>query len=474
MLIRNAELEGGAICDVRIDRDGIVAIGQIAACDGEPVFDGDGGLLLPGLHDHHIHVAALAAAQASVKCGPPEVNGPDDFAAALRTAGSGWLRATGYHESVAGLLDANALDRITVDRPVRVQHRSGRMWFFNSPGLDAILANRSAPPGLERVDGGYTGRLFDEDDWLRATLGSAPPAFAAIGTQLARSGVTGLTDMSPGNGPLIARHFAAERASGSLPQHVLLAGGFDLVDTATPDGISLGAAKLHLHEADLPPFDDVIAFIHRAHALGRVVAVHCATEVELIYTLAAFAEAGVAPGDRIEHASVTPDTALADIARLGLIVVTQPHFIFERGDIYRTDVESRDQPFLYRLRAFLDAGITLAAGSDAPFGSANPWMAMAAATSRRTRAGATIGPSEALTPERALDLYLRDPEKLGQRRRVAIGAPADLCLLDRPWASARSALSSDLVRATFIRGRLVFNRIDQPPAQRGGRVDPPA
>jgi predicted amidohydrolase YtcJ len=474
MLIRNAELEDGRICNVRIDRDRIVAIGQIAAHDGEAVFDADGGLLLPGLHDHHIHVAALAAAQASVRCGPPEVDGPDAFAAALRTAGNGWLRATGYHESVAGMLDVAALDRITVDRPVRVQHRSGRMWFFNSPGLDAILANRSAPPGLERVDGAYTGRLFDEDDWLRATLGSAPPAFAAIGTLLARFGVTGLTDMSPGNGPVIARHFAAERASGSLPQHVLLAGGFDLVDTAMPGRISLGAAKLHLHEADLPAFDDVIAFIHRAHALGRVVAVHCATEVELIYTLAAFAEAGAAPGDRIEHASVTPDAALADIARLGLMVVTQPHFIFERGDIYRTDVESRDQPFLYRLRAFLDAGITMAAGSDAPFGGADPWTAMAAAVSRSTREGATIGLSEAIAPESALDLYLKDPENLGQRRRVAMGARADLCLLDRPWASARAALSPDLVRATFIDGRLVFDRVDQPPSQRGFRVDPPA
>lgn len=461
MLIRNAELDGGTIADVRIDRGRVTVIGRIGGLPGEPIIDAGGGLLLPGLHDHHIHVAALVAAQTSVRCGPPEVTDPDAFAAALRGAGgSGWLRATGYHESVAGMLDTAALDRIVVDRPVRVQHRSGRMWFFNSAGLDAILAGRSAPAGLERD----TGRLFDEDDWLKAALGSTPPSFAPVGTALAQAGVTGLTDMSPANGPFMARHFAAEHATGSLPQKVLLAGGFDLVDTRMGDGITLGAAKLHLHEADLPAFDDVIAFMHRAHEQGRVVAVHCATEVELVYTLAAFAEAGAIPGDRIEHASVTPDSAIADIARLGLAVVTQPHFIFERGDIYRTDVADRDQPSLYRLRAFHDAGITMAAGSDAPFGSPDPWAAMAAAVSRRTQAGAMIGPAEALTPEQAIDLYLRDPQALGERRRVAIGAPADLCLLDRAWASARTDLSAVLVRASFVDGRTVFDRVDQPPA----------
>lgn len=464
MLIRNAELEDGAIRDVRIAQGRIVEIGRIEAQEGDDVLDAGGGLLLPGLHDHHIHVAALAAAQTSIRCGPPEIADIEAFAAVLRTPGSGWLRATGYHESVAGMLDAAMLDRIVPDRPIRVQHRSGRMWFFNSAGLETILAGREPPPGLERVGGAYTGRLFDEDRWLKEALGSTPPSFARVGALLAQAGVTGVTDMSPANDAVIARHFAAERMSGSLPQRVLLAGPLRLTQADLDNGVELGAAKLHLHEADLPPFDDVTSFIRNAHAQNRAVAVHCATEVELVYTLAAFSEAGAAPGDRIEHASVAPDDAVAEIAGVGLAVVTQPHFISERGDAYRTDVDSRDVPILYRLRAFLDAGIILAGGSDAPFGSADPWAAMAAAVSRRTQAGEHIGQSEALPPEQALDLYLRDPQALGIRRSVAIGAPADLCLLDRPWAKARTSLSTVLVRATFIAGRQVFDRVDQTPA----------
>jgi predicted amidohydrolase YtcJ len=196
------------------------------------------------------------------------------------------------------------------------------------------------------------------------------------------------------------------------------------------------------------------------------VAIHCATEVELVYALATLEEAGSVAGDRIEHASVATDFAIAEIARLGLAVVTQPHFIRERGDTYLAEVDEEARLHLYRLRAFLDAHVPLAGGSDAPFGACDPWASMAAAVSRQTQQGVRISESEALTPEQALDLYLREPEALDQRRRVSVGAPADLCLLDRPWTEARRVLSAAYVRATFIDGRQVFNRIDQAPRKR--------
>ena len=458
MLIRRAHLEDGRVTDVRVGQEAITAIGHLDPLPDETIVDARGGLLLPGLHDHHIHVAALAASLTSVRCGPPEVMDAGTFAARLRVAGSGWLRATGYHESVAGMLDAAMLDRIVPDRPVRVQHRSGRMWFFNSAGLERVLAKRTPPPGLEREGDRYTGRLFDADAWLQQALGSEPPSFAAVGAMLAQAGVTSLTEMSPANEALIARHFAAETASRSLPQSVLLAGSLSLTEADVTPRVQLGPAKLHLHEANLPSLDASADFMRHAHERGRSVAIHCATEVELIYALAALDTAGTEPGDRIEHASVTADSAVAEIARLGLAVVTQPHFIHERGDAYLTDVEEDARPLLYRLRAFLDAAVPMAGGSDAPFGGCDPWAAMAAAVSRRTRQGVVIRESEALTPEEALDLYLRAPIALDRRRRVAVGMPADLCLLDRPWAQARLDLSSTHVRATVIHGRLAFDR----------------
>lgn len=459
MLIQRAELEGGRIADVRVERGIVTAIGNLTATGSEPILDARRGLLLPGLHDHHIHVAALAASLDSVRCGPPDVTDIDGFAACLQVPGKGWLRATGYHESVAGELDYAALDRIAPDRPLRVQHRSGRMWYFNSAGLEAVLAGGNAALGLDPA----TGRLFDEDAWLRRVLLSRPPSFARVGSMLAQAGVTGLTDMSPANDAFIAQHFAAEHESDALSQTVLLAGCRELAASDMGRGMTLGPAKLHLHEADLPLFDDAVAFVHHAHGKARAVAIHCATEVELVFALAVLDEAGTERGDRIEHASVAPDTAVEEIARLGLAVVSQPHFIAERGDAYRADVESRSVPLLYRLRAFLNAGVPLAGGSDAPFGRADPWEAMAAALSRRTSAGVSIGADESLTPEQALDLYLCAPQALDRRRWVEVGAAADLCLLDCGWDRARTTLSSDRVRATFVAGRTIYDRVDQAP-----------
>ena len=460
MLIRGAERDGSGQGDVRIAHGRIAAIGQLAPRDGERVIDARGGLLLPGLHDHHIHVAALAAALTSVPCGPPAIHDLDGLTAALRRPGRGWLRGIGYHESVAGLLDRSALDVIAPDRPVRVQHRGGRMWFLNGAALDLLLAGQPAPPGLDRA----TGRLFEGDAWLKTALGSHPPSFAEVGALLARVGVTGVTEISPANDAVIARHVVAERRSGNFPQTVLLAGSAVLSSSDVGDGVRLGPLKLHLHEADLPPFDATVAAIRDAHDRDRPVAVHCATEVELVFTLAAFDEAGAVRGDRIEHASVAPDTAVAEIARLGLAVVSQPHFIAERGDAYARDVDPADQCLLYRLHAFIAAGVTLAGGSDAPFGGSDPWASMAAAVTRTTPSGAVIGPSEALTPEQALGLYLAAPEQLDHRRRIAIGAPADLCLLDRGWVRARADLASVRVRGTWIDGVLVHDGIDQAPA----------
>nr|WP_298693034.1 amidohydrolase family protein [uncultured Sphingomonas sp.] len=472
MFIRDAELRGGDRVDVRIANGTIVEIGALCPAD-ETVIRADGALLIPGLHDHHLHVAATAAAAASIRCGPPEIADAAALAGALGQAGDGWLRGIGYHESVAGMIDRHWLDRVNRDRPVRVQHRSGRMWVFNSAGLD-VLYRRAADAGdrLERDAGGPTGRLVDADAWLRRVLDGSPPSFAAIGKQLAHLGVTGITDMTVSNDWAMAEHFAREHAAGALPQRIVLAGTMRLA-AGLSQGVALGPLKVHLHEAHLPDHDMLIADMKVAHVAQRAVAVHCVTEVELVFALAAFAAAGTIGGDRIEHASIAPPALIEQIATLALIVVTQPNFVRERGDAYRCDLPQDIWPDLYRLATWKRYGVPLAAGTDAPFGDPDPWAAMAAAVDRRTAHGATIGADEALTPEAALDLFLADPFDLRRTRTVAIGGVADVCLLDAPWSVARAALSAERVDTTIIAGRIVHDRIDQPDRHRGARADPP-
>ena len=458
MLIRRAAVDG-EIRDVRIAEGRIAAVAEhLGPRAGEAAVDAEGGALLPGLHDHHIHLLALAAALESVACGPPAVADRAALAAALASAPRAFLRGVGYHESVAGPLDRTDLDALVPDRPARIQHRSGALWMLNSRAIDRLGLDRgSDAPGVERdAAGRATGRLFRLDRWLRARLlEDAPPDLAPVGRLLARAGVTGVTDATADTDAGALALLEAAVASGALPQRLAVMGGAALPSPAHP-GVARAQVKLVLDEGALPSFEALCAAIADAHAQARGVAIHCVGRAELVFAARALAEVGPRADDRLEHAAVAPPALVELVAKTGAVVVTQPHFLEERGDDYLREVEAGDLPWLYRGRAWLEAGVRLAGGTDAPFGAADPWRSIRAAVSRRTRAGVTLGESERLAPERALALFLGplgDPG--GPPRRVAVGAPADLCLLDRAWRRAREEASSAHVRATWCAGRLV-------------------
>jgi len=464
MLIRAAELQFSEILDLRIEASRVVEIGQdLALREDEALVEARGGALLPGLRDHHLHLASLAAARDSLHCGPPQVHSAAELAALLaaRGEGSGWLRGIGYHESVAGEIDRHWLDRVLPQRPLRIQHRGGRLWILNSAALRALAVDEAGDDPLERSAGRLTGRLYDNDRWLRQRLGRERPDLAAASRDLARLGVTGLTDTSPGNSPAEARWLRQAQRRGELLQDLLLMGdasldGLGADEDAGEDGqpwLAIGAHKFHLHEAHLPDYAAVCADIRRAHEAGRGAAFHCVTRAELVFALGALREAGAVAGDRIEHASVTPPELLQEIRELKLTVVSQPGFIAERGDAYLEQVEADDQPWLYRLRGFLDAGVPLAGSTDAPFGQANPWVAMQAAVERRSAGGRVLGAAEALTPEQALALFTAPLRAPGAApARIAIGSVADLCLLPQPWNAVRLALGAVRPRLSLRAG----------------------
>ncbi|UGQ13193.1 amidohydrolase family protein [Yinghuangia sp. ASG 101] len=412
VLLTRVEVEGAGLVDVRL-RDGrIVEIG--AGLRGAVAVDGRSGALLPGLHDHHIHLAALAAEAASVRVGPADVRDRAGFRAALRSGPPGeWVRATGYHESVAGDLDRWVLDALAGDRPVRVQHRTGALWVWNSAALHAA--------GL-RGD----GRFWREDTRLRDFVPPVRLDLAGVGRRAAELGVSGFTNADPHPREDLAALLAV------LPQHVVIMG---------PDA----PAKLMLDDATLPTPDELAATI--AALRPQSVAVHCVTRVQLLVTLLALDDAGPVAGDRIEHGSVIPDETIAWVRRLGVTVVTQPHFPVERGREYARDVDPDDRPHLYRCRSLVAAGVPVAAGTDAPYGTSDPWAVMRAAVARDRE--------EALSPRAALGLFLGEPGAPARERRVRVGEPADLCLVRTPLREALGELSGDLVRATFSGGRMI-------------------
>ncbi|TXI00189.1 MAG: hydrolase [Rhizobium sp.] len=464
MLIRNAEIHFDQRVDVRIAQGMIAEIGpSLVALPGEELVDAQGAALLPGLNDHHVHLYAFAAAQASVPCGPPQVRDEAALRQQLQRAASAlkdgeWLRGIAYHESVAGEIDRDWLDAVVPDHPVRVQQRSGRLWILNSRALREINAEHDSSSPLERIGGRASGRLYDADSWLRSRTSARRPDLHEVSRQFASYGITGLTDTSYQNGIAEFEAFAQARARAELLQDLRVMGDARLDHAQDQAGVTRGEHKFHLHDHDLPDFDVLCADIRRAHRAGRAAAFHCVTRTDLVYALGALREAGSIKGDRIEHAAITPPELMDEIKALGLTIVTQAHFIAERGDAYLRDVAREDQPWLYRLRGFLDEDVPLAAGSDAPYGNANPWLAMQAAVTRRSESGVTMAVEESLAPEQALALFLAPLDAPASApRRVRVGAVADLCLLNMNWSKASVDLSQVAVRRTWKDGACIWN-----------------
>ena len=236
------------------------------------VIDADGCALLPGLHDHHFHLLAFAASLDSVQCGPPAITREAELVGTLRTRQAenpgAWIRGVGYHPSVAGDIDRHWLDRIVPATPVRIQHRSGRLWIMNSRALDLIAPNRDVSP-LENVGGQFTGRLYDANAWLRDKIGTIVPPIGRASRFLLSRGVTGLTDTSPGNGPSEFDLFGQAQDSGDLLQDMLIMGSAALDRVASRPTLRVGATKIHLRDADLPAPTEISGVAERSHLAGR-------------------------------------------------------------------------------------------------------------------------------------------------------------------------------------------------------------
>ena len=245
----------------------------------------------------------------------------------------------------------------------------------------------------------------------------------------------------------------------ALPQQVVITGGPTLAGSAAPVGLTWGPVKLVIDDGAYPSLDALSDDIRTAHRHGRSVAVHCVTRTALALALAAWDDAGARPGDRVEHGAVVPPELHPQLRRHRLTVVTQPGFVGERGDEYRREVDPDDLPHLYPCRSLIEAGIPVGGSTDAPYTEPDPWRAVAAATTRRTPSGDVLGPHETVPARRALDLFLTDPhDPGGPPRRVAAGAPADLCLLATPLEVALEVAPAEAVQVacTIRRGRIIW------------------
>jgi len=140
--------------------------------------------------------------------------------------------------------------------------------------------------------------------------------------------------------------------------------------------------------------------------------------------------------DRIEHAQVVDPADIPRFAKLGVIASMQPNHLLTDMNWAEDRLGPKRAAYSYAWKAFLDAGVMLAFGTDYPVEPVTPFRGLYAAVTRANEAGTkTYFPKDALTRVQALYAYTQGSAfaEFAEKRKgkLAPGYEADFVILNR-------------------------------------------
>ena len=481
MQLTNARL-GSALVDVTLAGSVISAIEPAGSSlvAGE-VVDLDGRWLSPGLWDNHVHASqwALVQKRLDVAASTSARHAADLIAAAVQrgtAAGATPFVAFGFRDGLwtdaPNLAD---LDGATGGIPTVVVSNDLHSVWLNSAALE-LYGHRGHPTGLLREDPAFeiTRRLGQvADDVLDAWVIEA-------GEHAASRGVVGIVDLEMDwNLDNWSRRRAAGADSlrvefGIYSQHLERAIELGL-HTGQPidDLLSVGRFKVltdgslntrtaycydefpglegqeHSHGMLTVSPDELLPLMRLAAGAGIEPTVHAIGDHANTLALDAFATIGI--GGRIEHAQLVAAADFPRFAALGVEASVQPEHAMDDRDIADKYWSGRtDRTFA--LRSLVDAGATLAFGSDAPVAPLDPWVTISAAVGRSRDGREPWHPEQRLTAAEALSFSVRSS--------VAVGEIADLVVTELdPLATSADELRAMPVAATLLGGRFTHTSL---------------
>jgi predicted amidohydrolase YtcJ len=138
------------------------------------------------------------------------------------------------------------------------------------------------------------------------------------------------------------------------------------------------------------------------------------------------------------------------------------------GDMYlhnwRGDDTTYDELRILPIRTLLDAGVTVAAGSDYPCAPMDPLTCIQGAVTRVSMTNELVDLQEAVTPLEALRLYTSSAAIVENRADIGVlepGRRANLAVLSAdPTAVAPEAIGAIRVLETWMDGERVHTALD--------------
>ncbi|MBI2957200.1 MAG: amidohydrolase, partial [Chloroflexi bacterium] len=379
---------------------------------GTRLIDCEGLTIIPGFNDAHCHVLAFARSLLSLDCSPSSVRSIEDIKRAVRersraTPPGSWITCAGYNPfylEEERNPTRRDLDQATPDHPVKLGDFSGHVCVLNSAGLKAAgIGNETAePPGAvidREIETGEPSGVLYEMNYVVDRAIPAPRredldrAVAEASRLYLASGITSLQDATADNGLDRWRLLSEFKANAALRPRLAMmvdpgqVGEFrkhGLEARAGNNEMRLAAAKVMLTESTgsvFPAREELERLVLGIHRAGGQVAIHAIEESAVSAAISAI-EYAVAvsprPGHRhrIEHCSESSSSLVERMKSAGVVIVTQPPFIYHSGDRYLAQVPADQLPWLYPLRTLIEAGVPVAAGSDSPVVPADPFAGL--------------------------------------------------------------------------------------------------
>ena len=448
-----------------------------------------GRAVAPGFIDSHLHFLEAASAHSGISVWKSRTI--PDLLAELRVAGGkippgNWLRAFGCDEAL--LREGRGptreeLDQAVAKNPLRLRHSTLHASWLNSRAIAALGLEhpdfRSPEGGLivRDASGRATGLVAGMEEYLTrklplVTAAEAEARARLMSRELAATGVTSFTDATVRNDIDQVAFFGKLAASGAIAQHFSIMIGAEHVGAAQRAIAISRENRFRIAGVKFMPYAGsdlrIIARQMRDAIRNDLGCAFHATEVEeLDVALQAIERAREEFGPevnrrvtfRIEHGGMIPPEYPERIANSGAWIVTNPGFIYYRGAKYVQ--EPGLIPYTYRLRSLLDAGIALAAATDAPVTPARPLCAISAAASRVAIEGYELEKAEKLDIREAFALFTSAAARLAGLNAGSIepGVLADLVVLSRdPLASKPAELMNINVDITIVGGRIIYER----------------
>ncbi|HQP31247.1 MAG TPA: amidohydrolase [Deltaproteobacteria bacterium] len=501
-------------------RDGIiVAVGSASACRAtlsrsHQVVDLNGGTLLPGFCDSHMHpVSTIFAVMQSDLKGMRDI---PELIERLKHADRAlapdkWVIGLNFDEQDMAeprLPNRHDLDRVSLTRPVVVVKHDGHSVIANSAALTAagITPGVSAPEGgsIDRDETGAPLGIFRENakplimnhlplPGLEELVAGAQKASAImLGHGITSLGLILETGQEGGSSYGAFDVPAIEILRPHIPQAlyalimsrdveaVLKLKSSCLGDTSgrtrvggvkiIADG-TFGSLTAAMEEdfSDSPgnrgfmicEETELYELMLKTHISGLQLGIHAIGDkanricIEL-YEKILKAHPRQNHRHRIEHASILYPDLLRRAQALGLVLCVQPLFI--RSDMPYLDkrIGKARRAHTYPFRSIVDMGLVAAGSSDAPVETSSVLEAIECAVTREGYVmEQAVGITEAIQMYTIHAAYAQFEEDA--RGSIAIGKQADFVLLEEnPLKVPAHEIHAIPVRATFIAGEMKY------------------